>query len=394
MEKEVFDRRSLVMKRSWKVLLLLLVLISLFIPVNTHAAKIKIKYNGTKKTYARKTSTVYINGKKKNLKTTPIFMKSGTYMGPLNSLFRDSTLKVGCKENGEKITLTYNGKTLVLKNGTRTAKLNGVTEKKALGAIAMKGVVYQGTKTKRWVVPLKSVCKRLGISYSLKNGAVYLGTSTANTTTTQKQQSSTETTQEAASTANVGKVVLVLDAGHGGTDSGAAANGYKEKNLNLAILLGAKKYFDNDNRFKVFYTRVADTYPTLDDRCKLANDNKADLFISIHINYVSNTSITGTLTLRNENRNNATKKNGITSVDLSAAMQAAVLKTTGFTNRGLVNRTDLRVLNKTNMPACLIEYGFISNSKQAKIMHANTDRYGKELYEAIVAYMTAKGKIK
>jgi N-acetylmuramoyl-L-alanine amidase len=188
-------------------------------------------------------------------------------------------------------------------------------------------------------------------------------------------------------------VVLVLDAGHGGTDSGASGSLYKEKNLNLAILLGAKKCFDNDGRFQVFYTRTADTYPTLDDRCKLANNNKADIFISIHINWVSNKSITGTLTLRNENRSKSTKKNGITSIELSNAMQAAVLKTTGFTNRGLVNRTDLRVLNKTNMPACLIEYGFISNKNQEKVMHANADRYGRELYDAIVAFMKTKGRI-
>ena len=380
------------MKRTWRVLLLLLLLVSLLIPVNTHAARIKIYYNGVKKSYARKTKTVYINGKKKNLKSTPIFMKSGTYMGPLNKLFRDSSLKVGVKENGEKIILTYNDKTLVLKNGTRTAVLNGVTEKKALGAITMKDVVYPGTTTRRWVVPLKSVCKRLGISYSLKNGAVYLGGSTS--ATPAESQTSTQAQTEVTPATTGKKVVLVLDAGHGGTDSGACGKLYKEKNLNLAILLGAKKYFDKDSRFKVYYTRVADTYPTLDDRCQIANKNNADIFISIHINYVSNTSITGTLTLRNENRNKTTKKNGITSIDLSNAMQAAVLKTTGFTNRGLVNRTDLRVLNKTNMPACLIEYGFISNKTQEKVMYANTERYGKELYEAIVAYMQTKGKIK
>jgi hypothetical protein len=189
-----FLRRFFVMKRSWKVLVMLLVLVSLLIPVNSNAAKIKIKYKGINKYYARKTKIVYINGKKKNLKTTPVFMKAGTYMGPLNKLFRDSSLKVGCKEDGEKIILTYKDKTLILKNGTRTAILNGVTEKKALGAITMKGVVYPGSKTKRWVVPIKSVCKRLGISYSLKNGAVYLGGSTE-TTVPQAPQTNTQNQQ-------------------------------------------------------------------------------------------------------------------------------------------------------------------------------------------------------
>ena len=76
------------------------------------------------------------------------------------------------------------------------------------------------------------------------------------------------------------------------------------------------------------------------------------------------------------------------------AMQKAAVKTTGLTNRGLVNRTGLRVLNKTHMPACLIEYGFISNPKEERTMYANTARYGKELYQALVNYMKAEGKIK
>ena len=89
----------------------------------------------------------------------------------------------------------------------------------------------------------------------------------------------------------------------------------------------------------------------------------------------------------------ATTKNGITSKDFATAMQQAVIATTGFTNRGLKSRTDLRVLNQTNMPACLIEYGFISNSTEARIMNANTERYGKELYEAVVNYLKTKGRI-
>jgi N-acetylmuramoyl-L-alanine amidase len=45
------------------------------------------------------------------------------------------------------------------------------------------------------------------------------------------------------------------------------------------------------------------------------------------------------------------------------------------------------------MPACLIEYGFISNANQEKVIHANTSRYGADLYRAIVSYMQLKGRI-
>ena len=376
------------MKRLWRTFLLLLVLAGLFLPGSVHAgSRVKIKYNGVKKSYARKSTTVYINGKKKSIKTTPIFMKSGTYMGPMVKLFRDSSLKVACKQSGKKMTMSYNGNTIVLKDGSRDVTTNGVLEKKNLGAIAMKTVVYPKSKVTRWVVPIKSVCLRLGITYRLSNGVVYL------TGSNEEEEKSSATTEEKKPDAS--KVVLVLDAGHGGSDSGASGSLYKEKHLNLAILLGAKKYFDNDSRFSVYYTRTGDTYPSLADRANLANDKNADLFVSVHNNWIGDKSKTGTLTLYNVKQSKATKKNGITSKSLATAMQNAVLKTTGFKNRGVVKDTrGLYVLKNTRMPSCIIEYGFISNANQEKVIHANADRYGKELYEAIVAYMQTCGRIK
>ena len=258
--------------------------------------------------------------------------------------------------------------------------VNGVVDKNKMGAAAMY-VQYTSSGKKRWVVPIKSVCSRLGISYKLTGGVIKLGGVTNSVPTSVQPTPS-----------NSGQVTMVIDAGHGGADSGATGNGLKEKNLTLAIVLAAKKYFDNDSRFKVYYTRTSDTYPSLDDRCKLANNNNADLFLSVHINSAS-PSANGTETLYNPNRNTATSKNGITSKEFATAMQQAVLATTGFTDRKLKTRTDLRVLNQTKMPACLIEYGFISNAKEAKTMNANTAKYGKELYEAVVNFLKAKGRI-
>ncbi len=83
----------------------------------------------------------------------------------------------------------------------------------------------------------------------------------------------------------------------------------------------------------------------------------------------------------------------MTSKELASSVQQSVVASTGFSNRGLKNRTDLRVLNQTKMPACLIEYGFISNPSEARIMNAILDRYGKELYEAIVRYLQSERKL-
>ena len=91
------------------------------------------------------------------------------------------------------------------------------------------------------------------------------------------------------------KQIVVLDAGHGGSDSGAVANGYKEKNMTLKIVQAAKSYFDDDPDIKVYYTRLSDTYPSLTERSDLANEVGADRFYSVHINSAGS-SATGTET--------------------------------------------------------------------------------------------------
>lgn len=388
------------MKRLISALMMVLLVFTLCMPQSVRSAqastKVKVKYKGTTRTYSKKKTYIYINGKKKKLSSKPVFLKSGAYVGPLSAIFTNSALKVKTKKSGSKITLTYKKNKLTLTDGSKTVTRNGKKEKNALGATPMKSAKYAGTSSSLWIVPLKSTCSRLGIGYQMKDGTIYLNKNMAaakstTTTVTPANTASEATTQTQPQTAQ-GQVVLTIDAGHGGIDSGASGKLYREKNLTLAIVLAAKQYFDKDNRFKVIYTRTADTYPSLDDRCKIANDNNSDLFLCVHINSASS-SATGTETLYNNSRNTATQKNGISSKELATAMQRAALAATGFPNRGLVNRTGLRVLNKTKMPACLIEYGFISNATEEKIMHANTSRYGKALYDAVVDFMKSKGRI-
>lgn len=388
------------MRRMISTLAVFLLVFSLCLPLSVQASsKVKVRYKGVTKSYSKKKTYIFINGEKKDLSTTPVFLKSGAYMGPVDKIFKSSPLKVKIKQSGKKIALTYKNRKLTIKDNSKSAILNGVLEKNALGATPMKGAVYTNTKGSRWVVPLKSVCTRLGISYKISDGIIYLDEVTESQTNSVTNPTpvpvSTEQTinTQAAPPLAASQVVLVIDAGHGGIDSGAAGKLYREKNLNLAIVLAAKQYFDRDSRFKVIYTRTDDSYPSLDDRCKIANNNNADLFICVHINSYLPSS-TGTLTLYNNSRNNATKKNGITSRDLALAMQASAVSATGFPDKGLMNRTGLRVLNKTNMPACLIEYGFISNINEERLMYSHTSYYGRKLYEAIEEYMKLKGRIK
>ncbi|MCK7533730.1 MAG: N-acetylmuramoyl-L-alanine amidase [Marinilabiliales bacterium] len=88
--------------------------------------------------------------------------------------------------------------------------------------------------------------------------------------------------------------VVVIDAGHGGKDPGAVGSKAREKNINLAVALKTGAYIKNNMKdVKVIYTRDDDTFIGLAERAEVANRHKADLFISIHSNAMSDTRFSG-----------------------------------------------------------------------------------------------------
>ncbi|MGB3608595.1 MAG: N-acetylmuramoyl-L-alanine amidase [Psychroserpens sp.] len=92
-----------------------------------------------------------------------------------------------------------------------------------------------------------------------------------------------------------GKFVVVLDAGHGGHDSGNIGSGYKEKDIALKIVKDIGNSLEKNKDIKVIYTRDKDVFVTLRGRAKIANDADADLFVSVHCN-AHNSSANGTET--------------------------------------------------------------------------------------------------
>ena len=400
-----------VRKRVSCLLMVLLLFGGICVPqVPVEAASVQVIYGGRTKTYSKMKTMIQVNGKKIGLTKQPIFLKDGSYMGPAATIFKNSSLKVGYQGSSDHKTLvlTYNNHVLKMTSGKTTALLDG---KKTSFGTAPIYAKYKSSNLKRWIVPLKSVCSRLGIDYSLgSDGLIRIsgsanGTSSAMGTTATTEgavpgsSSSSSSSSTSGSSGSSEKIVLVLDAGHGGSDSGALSSDRSkaEKNMNLAIILAAKKKFDSDARFKVYYTRTSDTYPSLSARADLANKMNADMFVSVHINSAGATA-TGTETLYNPDRLTATKKNNLTSLQLATTMQKYAVAATGFRDRGLKQRcvrlkNNLRVLENTKMPACLIEYGFISNPTECKIMSANTTRYGQALYNGIVNLMRTKKRI-
>lgn len=145
---------------------------------------------------------------------------------------------------------------------------------------------------------------------------------------------------------------VILDAGHGGADPGATYFGRQEKTdtLKLALAVGS---ILSQHGVDVVYTRVSDTYNTPFEKAQMGNHSGADYFISIHRNAmpVPGTA-SGVETLVYEN-------SGVPALlaqNINSALSAA-----GFANLGINERPGLVVLRRTEMPAVLVEAGFIDN---------------------------------
>lgn len=190
--------------------------------------------------------------------------------------------------------------------------------------------------------------------------------------------------------------IVVLDAGHGGSDPGALGNGLKEKDCTLAIVKSARQYFEADNKIKVYYTRATDSQlnittgssgitssTSLSARTNFANNLEADMFISVHINSASSSTARGTEVYYSEN-NNAPSKSGLTSSKLANFMYDPLVKAIGSNKRG-VKASNFYVIRYTKMPAILLECAFISNKEDANILknEKKIDSIGKAIYDAV-----------
>lgn len=183
------------------------------------------------------------------------------------------------------------------------------------------------------------------------------------------------------------KNIVVLDAGHGGKDSGAT-NSKKdayEKKLNLKILYDqAKTYFNaKDSEIKAYWTRTDDTFVELSKRAEFAKTVEADLFISLHMNSATATAKGLEVLYASNNKNTMS---GLNSKKMAEIFKDQLITDLNMTNRGIKDRTKLVVLYKNSVPAVLIELGFISNSSDVqKLMDSDFQKKAaKAIYDAAV----------
>ncbi|WP_308773569.1 N-acetylmuramoyl-L-alanine amidase [uncultured Bacteroides sp.] len=229
------------------------------------------------------------------------------------------------------------------------------------------------------------------------------------------------------------RFTVVIDAGHGGNDPGALGRRGKEKNINLSVALKLGRLIrQNCPDTRVVYTRERDVFVPLHRRAEIANDAKADLFISIHTNSVAsrNRSVSGTETYTlglhrtQENLEVAKKENAVIlieddykqryagfnpnssesyiifeflqdknmaqSVSFATSVQKC-FRNANRTDKG-VHQAGFLVLRATSMPSVLIELGYITNpTEEAYLMsEQGSSTLAKSIYRAFLNYKGGK----
>ena len=168
------------------------------------------------------------------------------------------------------------------------------------------------------------------------------------------------------------KNILIFDCGHGDFDNGTTNYGMHEKNLNLNMgytLL--KKYFAAANpEVKVYWTRMNDSFVTLDDRSKFAKKVGADAFISLHMNAAPNKKANGTEVYYSTN-NNKSSFSGIKSSKMASMMDSALVKALKTDDRG-VKSAGFYVIKRNTVPAILVELCFLSGDKDHKRVNTSS----------------------
>ncbi len=151
---------------------------------------------------------------------------------------------------------------------------------------------------------------------------------------------------------------IILDAGHGGRDSGAVYSGRTEKEDNLALTLAVGEILE-DYGFEVFFTRTEDVYQRPFQKASIGNELDGDLFVSIHRNSSpSPNQYSGVETLVYADR-------GLPEEVAENINER--LEEVGFQDLGVAERPGLIVLNSTQMPAVLVEAGFINSDRDNEL---------------------------
>ena len=299
-----------------------------------------------------------------NLAEDPVIIEGRTLV-PL----RDIAEIFGAKVNWYKdntIDVIKDGKEIGLKIGSRTVNNDGEYEKLDVAPRLINSTT---------MVPIRFIAENLGIEIEWNQAGKYVNIKTNDKEIIERA----EIVSRGNSRRKVlrGKVIVV-DPGHGGSQTGASYGGIHEKDLNLAIAKKVKDLLVAQGA-TVYMTRSTDVTTSLGARTELANNKDADLFVSIHNNAtVTGSAYSGTEVLYKAGKSYS---NGMSNYSFAETMRKALMAKIDTIDRGLKDRQDLYVLNRTNMPAVLVEVGYMTNPTELKKL--NTDSFQMKVAQGI-----------
>lgn len=178
--------------------------------------------------------------------------------------------------------------------------------------------------------------------------------------------------------------LIIIDAGHGGEDEGCNYGDINEKDLNLELAYMLKSSLESKG-FCVLFTREGDEQISLEERVKIANDAKGDLFISLHQNASEDKDVHGIETWYCKGSNEENER-------FAKLVQQYVVLYCKEKDRGIVDTDTLYVTRECNMPSCLLEVGFLSNEQERNKMISKEykEKIIEGLADAVELYFNPK----
>ncbi len=377
--------------------------------------------------------TVNLQGQQvatKGSEVPPVIIGERTLI-PARAFFETLGAQVSWDDGSRTVSIVEGKTTIELIIDSTITLVNG--KEKLLEVPAMI-IDHDGDGFGSTMLPLRFVSEGLGYKVSwaedtrtatvAKEDPVYEGSDTP--------QLDTPFGELAVLNTNAREKLVIIDLGHGGRDTGAIAledqpGQVYEKDINLQVGLKLKEYLDLAG-FRYLFTREDDSSLTLLERPAFANENKGDIFVSIHNNssekaapkgtevyYYSKTyqdeaqqeesdgtSPSGLNSVTDSGVENVTDaalallpkldekdRYGIYSKDIARAVQTEMVRMLGTDNRGAKEGPKLAVLNKTSMPAIIVEGAFLSNPEDyQRIIAADyADKYAFAVVNGLVKAM-------
>lgn len=288
----------------------------------------------------------------------PGVVLDGRTMAPLRELAERLGARVEWVQDAAQVVVRRGEDTVVLTMGSGAAQVNGVTKPLPDGVPAT-AMFYQGQGYT--MVPLRFFSEVLGCAVTWEQSSYTARLSTRLDTPVSPE-----------------RYLIALDAGHGGSASGAYYENTAEKDLNLAMIRKLDEILRGMG-YRTLLTRTGDEDVGLKARSTMANQAGADLFVSIHCNAAVNAPDFQGLYVYHY-------PGSVPGAALAQAIQTPACQMTGAVDRG-INSANFSVVRESKMPAVLVETGFMTCRQEL-------ERLKNEAYQSLMAQGIAQGIVR